>query len=221
MFSHRLVDFFKAIAIFVLLGLSPTAAQAEEPPNHNVMLYGNLLLFHGPSWVSSVENSIELSEISRKNEKTHFLLELIPKNEKFESWSKIFAVLAEPDKSLTPEIIAEQTYGVYGGACNDAVFDSVQLPKTGNSGTQLSGYLFVIHCPSYRNDPKRGQITAYRILKSGDVTARVYQEWRGPAYDVQDKASWPASFNEISLMVQRLLATSFVSPESIESENGN
>jgi len=211
-----------AITLLLLSALSSTAfASGQNSPNHNVMLYGNLLLFHGPSWVSSDENSLELSEVSRKNGKTFFLLELIPKNERFENWSKIFAVLAESNKTLTPEIIAEQTYSVYGGACNDTIVDHVQLAKSENSSAQAAGYLFVIHCPNYRNAPQRGQITTYRILKSGDVTARIYQEWRGPAYDVQDKTSWPASFDEISLMVQRLSATLFVSPKSIESRNGD
>lgn len=186
----------------LLLGftlLAAPQAMAEDTKITQVMnLWGHTLSFPPPSWAAAPGDAAkaDTSEINRQENETSFLLEMVPKAEGFDRWTRIYGVAAHRGSSWSLEAAESEVVGNYQSGCNDVKVE----PLPGIS----EGALAVLYCGSYKDNPKGGQVGVFRVMTAGDVAVRVYEEWRGASFKPQDGATLPVAAEELQAMIKSL-----------------
>ena len=174
-----------------------------------IELFGETLVFFLPDWVDGkdVAEAVAGTKLHRKQNETVFLLEMTPSDQTLADWRDLQAVLAQRgDVSVEQEL--DTIEANFRAGCVPDVTAVIRSDKVDEPPTDGSGYATVF-CGAYVDDPKRGEIGAFRVVRKGEVTARVYREWKGPAFDPGDRDSFPVDLPKLQEINARLLATDF------------
>ena len=167
-------------------------------------LYGQFLSFLPPAW------AVRDAAGNRKQGRSTFLLEFVPKAEGFERWTKLFGLKARQSAQHTVGAEAAEIERLFRSGCDPR---RTVLLRSGYNGVPVppdGGVLFTIFCGAFRNDDARGEIAVMRVMKRADVTVRLYQEWRGASFDPADRESHPALAAEVAAANRRLSRARFV-----------
>lgn len=159
-----------------------------------------------PSWITS-NDFLNQVEAFREQKGTTFVLEFIPKGEKFESWSKMLAVqgdyLPRKDK-ISLKRFALSSLLPLMQACGKGNFDIAPVMEA----AEVATYLMV--CASTPNGPKQlgygpetGEIMLKTIRRFNDTYISVRHEWRGTNFNLQDVSGWPVSEAVLSETARR------------------
>ena len=185
-----------------LLVAAPIAAQAQEQlpldlsdTTIGVTLAGHDVTLPRPDWFNGDNGADQYYE---KVGDQAALLELIPGNEDFEDWHHMIAVLA----------VADPDYGVEQHEASIAAAFSQNCAETDLVLQKLAplaeGYpeMLLAMCGAYEQETKvtktgSGEILIAVVLTSPAGSAKLYQEWQGPAFDVNDATTWPVSEDEL------------------------
>ena len=200
--------------------LAATATKAQDAPSANpldaapsqqspIELFGETLIFFLPDWTDGLSTAdvMNASTVDRQENSTQFLIEMVPSEQTLEEWRDIFAILAQKgDVSVASELDTIEANYMQG--CDPARTLVVRSDRVENPPTDGSGYATVF-CGAYAADSAQGEIGVFRVVRQGDVTARIYREWRGPAFDLADRANFPVSVERLRAINERMLATGF------------
>lgn len=182
------------VSVFFLTLLSATGIAADhgEKISHmTAKVFDATVIFPPPSWQGS---STDLSEheIYRQKIENQFILEFIPKGEKFSSWSKLYAVLAIKSQNLSFRNFINASLGTFFEACGKENYRASLIEKLG------SAVLLEILCT---NSPKGlakhgygdgvGEVTIMWFGQLKDTKVKVYHHWRGDSFSKDDRATWP------------------------------
>jgi hypothetical protein len=198
---------------FLLMTAGPAHAQtidAEDIPQQ-IDLYDVILKYPQPAWIKGqvVPTALlDQSEFYRDHSGSTFLLEQIPDGEEFESWTRLYAVAAE-ELSVGRRAMMREFVALAADqnelACADGNF-GVQTLRA----SETDAMLFMV-CGSTENastsigyGPDVGEASLWRFLIFEDTYVKVYQRWRGPAFDIDARARWPVGEPELDDMVQRM-----------------
>lgn len=130
-------------------------------------------------------------------------MEQIPKGQKFENWSQLYAVAAFNIGSLSFEQFIQQSLGVYVQTCGKENFKMQVLGKTEKS------FVTIVFCENSPNStgggygPGIGEITLFYMAKPFGTNIKIYHHWKGDSFDAADKSSWPVDEAAIKIMVER------------------
>ena len=159
-----------------------------------------------PGWQKSLDASHD-SRIIQKRNKTDFLLEFIPKREKFERWTRLYAVRAEKNLKLSLAVAYKAQLAVYVRSCGLGGLKQQILKKSARL------VFFVLFCPSSARGPKKfgygpevGEISLFWMAKHKATLVKVYHHWRGPRFDLKNMKSWPVSKAHVQDMIARFAA---------------
>ena len=125
------------------------------------------------------------------------VVEWVPAGETVEDWTRLHALYAERPVSLPFDARLAEVLAPFEAACRPA-------PRV-RRVRQVAGRAAIeVACPSYVFDPARGEVAVMVLDLSGTVAARVYFEVKGPAFDADDRASWPLGVAAANAEIARL-----------------
>lgn len=125
-----------------------------------------------------------------------FLKAYVPKGQDFENWEEIYAIKAEAPLAGNAKVHRDRVAKAYRASCLNAILAPVQ--------TTDKRQVFILFCPSYNDDPERGEYTVMVYTKQADTLVEVFYSKRVPAFDINDRASLPSSKDELRSLVQYL-----------------
>ncbi|PIW30714.1 MAG: hypothetical protein COW30_01705 [Rhodospirillales bacterium CG15_BIG_FIL_POST_REV_8_21_14_020_66_15] len=203
---------WKIGVFFLFLGgwaASINWADAQQGPSaallSTVPVYDAIVHFPGPSWLVA-GNPADQIEFRREQNGATFVLEQIPKGEKFETWTQMYALMALYNESLTLNDFIVQSLGLYLEACGKENFSLRKSFKQGDAGPT-----YLIICRDTPNGPENfgygngvGEIAAMTFRQYKNTFVKVYHEWRGKAFQSDDTQSWPVSTPVLKDMLQNI-----------------
>lgn len=192
-------------ALLVLFHLIPAAAADQAGANkisQETDVFDTAVRYPAPSWQDKPRQAA--NETNRQQEDASFVLEQIPKGDKFESWSKLYAVHGQLAPSLEFPTYVNRSVGVFLRVCGKENFKFKPLQKT------ESTFLVLIMCEDSPNGkdlagygPGVGEITLMALAQPYDAFIKVYHHWRGESFSAADKASWPVTPDKLNMMMAR------------------
>jgi hypothetical protein len=218
--SPRFLNWAPRIVCGALFATLAFPAFAQEPPlivetgtgGLAVELSGHRLVFPQPIWTVVSTEPIEQARI-RYNEldtNVHSIV-LLPVNATVVTWTQLMGVLivGRPGYSRDTQlasVIDPMTEACANGALHAATF-----------GTKERGAVVLLcgrYKPTAQNIPVRcgGGIILATILESSNGSAKVYDEWCTPAFNSDDKASWPVSEADLGRYAEDLATVSTFEP---------
>lgn len=200
-------------ALLIVLTVSAAGAAAQsEQVRQTINVYEAIVTYPGPVWY--VEGDpIDASEHYRKQTGPVFVFEQIPKGQKFDSWTSLYAVrgyylAARPDLTMDQFVSANLLlpYEEMCGRKNIAIevlerltdrFMLLFVCQNSASGPAAMGYRDGI-----------GELSVYRAFKVKSTFVEVFQKWRGPSFTVGDNSTWPVALADVNHVVARLRTAS-------------
>lgn len=125
-----------------------------------------------------------------------FLKAYVPKGQDFENWEEIYAIKAEAPLAGNAQAHRDRVAQAYRAACLNAILAPVQ--------TKEDRQVFILFCPSYNDEPERGEYTVMVYTKKAKTLVEVFYSKRVPAFDINDRASLPSSKDELRALVRYL-----------------
>ena len=208
----KFLNAFLLSALLMFTGVAGSAMAGKKPRVVNaraiIKLFDATASVPVPPWQKTTATKKE-SNIARARNKTVFLLEFIPKREKFKSWSRMYAIRAEKNPGLSLATAYKAQVSAYVKACGLKNLKQQILKR------DKSRILFLLLCPKSPNGPKKfgygrntGQISVFWMAKYKSTVIRVYQHWRGKRFDPKNQKTWPVSKKQMKRVISRFAAIS-------------
>lgn len=202
-----------AAAVVALLAGAATAQ--PEKLNQTLNVYEAIVTYPGPIWYES-GNPIDASEHYRQQNGPEFVIEQIPKGQKFETWTSMYAVrgyylAARPDLTID-EFLGANLLIPYEQTCgreNIAIRVLERLPDR---------IMLLFLCQNSAGGPAGigyrdgiGELAVYKAFKLKTTFVEVFQKWRGPRFVAGDNTTWPATVADVNHVIE-LIKTAAVHP---------
>ncbi len=200
-----------ALLTAIFLG-GPVVAQPVDPEKitQTIHLYDAVVAYPAPSWQRTADPT-HASEFYRNQNGPTFILEQIPKGEKFEKWNRMYAVFAVKIQGLAFKDFINQTLAPFFSVCGKENFSVVPLQQ------QADAITLRILCQNSPSGPAKfgygdgvGEVTLIRFGQVGSTFIKVYHHWRGKSFMATDPASWPVPAAELETMVKRFETIRFI-----------
>ena len=185
------------LGFLILIAIS-TLANAEESKVKSVVnLYGVTFTYGAPPWVTPGDDLLGQIKPFRDQKGPSFLLELIPSDQEFESWTDMFSVTAFRNNGPVPVskwqmVSLNSLKQVCRGykeetllSANNVSLVKVYCPRV-VAAVPMKGY-----------EGGVGQVAVFAFMANGNVLINHRMEWRGPAFEISNPESWPTSQDEI------------------------
>ena len=210
------------LSTVLVLAAMPFAVCAEEPGFERQM--GRLLLtsinhsleLHVPTWGQGAGGSdaSQLQLVRTSGGPTVEVLELIPSSESIDAWTRMLAamVVAQPGYD-TPTLEYSISAAFQQGCTPDTLSLGIAKPANGN----LPRVLYAV-CGRYADGltgtvTGQGEVLIATVYQTEKGAVKVYQEWRGPAFDPREPAQWPVDSTELDWSIEALQAVTRVSAQ--------
>ncbi|MEM1039478.1 MAG: hypothetical protein AAGI12_08400 [Pseudomonadota bacterium] len=169
--------------------------------NGVIRLFDSVLLFPLPDWTTlNTSTAMQASRFNRRQQPGVFALEAIPRDETFQNWKNIYALLAIQNFRGGPArnmMLAEDNFQQ---GCAPGTVRTVR-------GTAREGVpTLLVACGAYAKQPDMGEVGVFVFLQRGNTAVRLYREWRGPAFDPDDTNAWPVERTQLMKVFNQLQA---------------
>ena len=209
--------FTKLLALGVVVTLAAGSRDAAAEPVdaagiiQQIDLYDVLLKYPQPAWISGLIEPSELLDRSayfKQHDGPTYIIEQIPDGQSFERWGSLFAVVAEelePSRAVPMQTFVGLSVETNRRACAEGGF-GVQVLGSDDRST-----IAVMVCDSVVDGPVElgygahvGEVSIWRFLVFENTYLKIYQRWRGPAFDIDVRGGWPVGEAEMQEMVRRI-----------------
>ncbi|MEO0545748.1 MAG: hypothetical protein AAF035_02260 [Pseudomonadota bacterium] len=169
--------------------------------NGIIRLFDSVLLYPLPDWTPlNTSTAMQASRFKRGQQPGVFSLQAIPREETYQDWKNLYALLAIQNFRGGPArnmMLAESNFqqGCAPG--------TVRMER----GTAREGVpTLLVACGAYAKQPDMGEVGVFVFLQRGNTAVRLYREWRGPAFDPDDTAAWPVERPQLMKVFNQLQA---------------
>lgn len=127
------------------------------------------------------------------------VMEVIPADEDINNWTRMIAALTVNSPEYTAAAHEDNLISSFEKGC---VRDTLQMGTAMPDDGDLARVVIIV-CGAYQTGPVgtsdgMGEVLIASMLGTEAGAVRIYQEWRGPAFDAADKASWPVAQDELT-----------------------
>jgi hypothetical protein len=192
-----------AAALGAALFATPLSAQAESAPvtrsgvNLVFEILGHAFTLPPPDWLSGPERlSADIMNLVEHNvyaDPAQAFVEFFPKGQSLRNWTTTYAarITLEPGRSL--EDYRDASIAGYSQACKPEATGFFTFGEETEDFFPALGFV----CGAYRDTiPElagQGEVMVTVFLKTEAGVGVVYQEWKGPAFNPSDPATWPVT----------------------------
>lgn len=184
---------------------------AREGANLRLLAAGHALSMPVPDWLTAAErlspDIMGLVESNYYEDAAQAFIEFFPKGQSLKDWRTTYAARITLEAGRSLDDYREASIFGYSQPCQ------AELTGAFNFGEQTADFFpplgFV--CGAYRDDIAelrgQGEVMLSVFLKTAAGVAVVYQEWRGPAFDPSDPATWPVTGEALKARAAELQET--------------
>jgi len=190
-----------SIAVSLFLATAIPLAADTQKTTMTIRAFDAVAVLAPPPWTNGIDVLNDTEIFQNQGDMGQgikgFIQEFIPKDESFDHWSELYAIMAETPKIAS---LSENRIWVeidYNNACiNDPEIVSLVSSKTRETVLAI--------CPAYKDDPNTGEMMMITMREYKDTMVKVYYHKRGPAFNIDDPAGYPLGKADIkSLLAQQ------------------
>ncbi len=185
----------------------PSHAQKMSPSGppggSQIRLFEAWAIFPFPSWQKS-DNALSESRLSRHQEAQTFTLTMVPKSETFNKWTQQYTLLGYWNENISLRKFMNGSIAVLVKACGR---ENVKLRKILKKD---AARLVAIYCFNTPRGPAKfgygdgvGEITLMWMGRLENTYAKIFQQWRGSNFSVNDPTTWPVLPAELDKSIAR------------------
>jgi hypothetical protein len=203
---------FKLTATIILMiaVTAPQVLQAEEPLKMTqvIRLYDGILHYPSPLWMKTKDKIGDFS-VYKKQEDNTFTFEMIPKSQKFDSWTNIYGVYAWKLPEYDLKRFFEESLHSLSLGCKKQANSSLVAVEDGRM-------VLTYHCPSLVDElvcEGNNAESGFLYLSQVNSTfVKVYQAWRYDSRKIGTEQA-PMTKEVIVEAAEDMKAIRFVSAE--------
>lgn len=189
---------------------TPPAPITQEGSSLHFDAAGHRFTVPAPDWLTAAErlspDVMGLIESNYYSDPMQAFVEFFPKGQSLEDWRTTYAarITLEPGRSL--EDYRRASIFGYSQACKPEATGVFYFGEETPDFFPALGFV----CGAYRDDIEalrgQGEIMVSVFRKTDAGVAVVYQEWKGPAFDPSDPATWPVTTAALQARADQLQA---------------
>jgi hypothetical protein len=192
-----------AAALGALLLATPLSAQPDASPvtrdGYNLVFksLGHAFTMPPPDWLGNAErlsaDIMGLIEHNYYSDPKQAFVEFFPKGQSIKNWTTTYAarITLEPGRSL--EDYRDASIAGYSQACKPEATGFFTFGAQTDDFFPALGFV----CGAYRDNIAelrgQGEVMVTVFLKTEAGVGVIYQEWKGPAFDPSNPATWPVT----------------------------
>jgi hypothetical protein len=125
--------------------------------------------------------------------------EVIPADEDINSWTRMIAALTVNSPEYTAAAHEDNLISSFEQGCvRDTLQMGTAMPEDGDLARVV-----VIACGEYQpglvgTAEGMGEVLIASLFETSAGAVKIYQVWRGPAFDLNDQSTWPVAQDELS-----------------------
>lgn len=213
-FARRLLTGI-ALAAGLLAGQPGVMAEGDAPvtqegASFNFDAVGHRFSVPLPDWLTAQErlspDVIGLVEHNVYADPSQAFVEFFPKGQSLERWSVTYAARITKDAERTLEDYRKATVFGYSKTCKPEAVGVFYFGEETPDFFPALGFV----CGAYLDNIQKlrglGEIMVSVFRKTDSGVAVVYQEWKGPAFDPSNPATWPVSPQSLQARADQLQA---------------
>lgn len=163
----------------VALGIGLFTGIGAQAQTLSVDAFGVRVSYAPPPWATAETALSGHQQQGNSGPNTQALIiEYVPDGQTLTDWTELFAVFIETPAIGTATDQMDIAHQLAMDACASTFLQSSQT-------TPDDIELFIIYCPSYRNDPQRGEVMVMHLRLVGNTVVRNYYHRRYPAYTME------------------------------------
>jgi len=201
--------------LFITLSLvsialaTPYAETTKQPEVQVVTVFDVAVSYPVPVWQKSQDGSQESEHFSNQVG-PNFIAEQIPKGETLENWSMRYVasgVHLPENSKLNIDSFISMSLTPFMRICGQ---ENVSILKLSESPLDATVVIFCTSTPNgtpgsaYGADT--GEITVMSLYKVHNTFVKVYHQWRGKSFAVNDNKTWPIRTQTLDQMMERFKA---------------
>ena len=171
---------------------------------------GHVLTLPVPAWGEGAGgNDLSAMQLVRTPASpTAEVMELIPADETIDSWTRMIAALAVNEPGYPAAAHEDSLVTSFKAGCQP---DKLQMGTAMPDDGDLSRVV-VIACGQYQpglvgTADGMGEVLIASLFETSAGAVKIYQEWRGPAFDLNDQSTWPVAQEELANAMMAFHAT--------------
>jgi hypothetical protein len=189
-------------------------APVQEGANLKFDAVGHSFTLPLPDWLTSAErlspDVLGLVETNAYADPNQAFVEFFPKGQSIENYSTTYAARITREAGRSLDDYRRATIFGYSQSCKPEATGVFTFGETTDDFFPALGFI----CGAFRDDIDtlrgQGQVMVSVFMKTDVGIAMVYQEWRGPAFNPSDPATWPVSGDAYQARADELKAASTV-----------
>lgn len=200
MVLNRVCPFFAAA---LALAAAAGSAVAQDSPIRlsaatlEVEMQGHKLTLPRPSWSLGKAGELDSETYRKVHAEGVELIELIPAGDSFDSWTRMSAALVVVQPGYSAKMHMASVVDAFVAGCKpEALAFGTELPATDGRPAILVAACGEFNPGPVGTAPGRGEIMLLAIAENASGAVKVYEEWRGPAFDLKDDSTWPVEIGE-------------------------
>ncbi|MET3927202.1 hypothetical protein [Devosia sp. 2618] len=187
---------------------------AEEGQSLVLSANGHALKMPLPDWLSadqlSAGNVWPLVDSTYRSDDSQALLEIYPKGESEALWKTLYGARITYTDARTLTAYRNVVMAGYAQTCKPELTGFFQLGADQGDRLAPLGFACGAYLDRLTGFAGMGEIMVMSFTKTENGVAIVYQEWRGPAFNPSDAASWPVPTSVVQARATQLQADATV-----------
>jgi len=203
-----------SLSFVIALAALTGSAAAQDSPIHvaaatlEIEMQGQTVTLPRPSW--SIGKGDELaSEMFRKVHANGVeIIEFIPAGETLDTWTRMSAALVVAQPGYPADAHMGSVVDAFTAGCKpDALRFGTELPATDGRPAVLVAACEEFNPGPVGTAPGQGEIMLLVVAENAGGAVKVYEEWRGPAFSLDDVGTWPVDLQEYRSRAEALQAS--------------
>lgn len=192
---------FFAAALVLAAGAGSAVAQDSpirlSAATLEVEMQGHRLTLARPSWSLGKAGELASETYRKVHAQGVELIELIPAGDSFDDWTRMSAALVVVRPGYSAKMHMASVVDAFTAGCKpEALAFGTELPATDGRPAVLVAACGEFNPGPVGAAPGQGEIMLLAIAESAGGAVKIYEEWRGPAFDLKDDSTWPVDIAE-------------------------
>ena len=189
---------------------TPPVPVIQEGGSFHFDAAGHRFIVPVPDWLTAAERlSPDIMGLIESNfyvDPLQAFVEFFPKGQSLEDWRTTYAARITLEAGRSLEDYRRASVFGYSQACKPEAIGVFYFGEQRPDFFPALGFV----CGAYRDDIKglrgQGEIMVSVFRKTDAGVAVVYQEWKGPAFDPSNPATWPVTTSALQARADQLQA---------------
>ena len=162
-----------------------------------VEMQGQRITLPRPSWSAGKAGELASETYRKVHAEGVELIELIPVGDSFDTWTQMSAALVVAQPGYSAQMLMVSVVDAFVAGCKpEALAFGTELPATDGRPAVLVAACGDFNPGPVGTAPGQGEIMLLAVAENAGGAVKVYEEWRGPAFDVKDNSTWPVDIGE-------------------------